>query len=142
METSRRGFLSLLGISAALAAVPPALAAVLEPKLEAAAAVAKRVGVLRSFAAKFKDGTPTLVYFRDCSDAVPAFDNAGNTYVAFTSYYRTDRFECYSQTDRALCDMFKQPDVFRLGEDMAHLEAGGLDVDSIVWESIRIVDAA
>jgi hypothetical protein len=73
-------------------------------------------------------GQRTRVFFADLGDMLPAWDaNLDQSYPAYTTHFWCEHFDCYSQVDKDVVDLSSDALQFRTAEDMAVLEAHGLD---------------
>lgn len=83
------------------------------------------------FATKRLDGRSVVVEFEDRGNAVPAFDENGNRYEAFTSWFRIDGVEVlYAQIACQGLEHGRAGIEARILRDKACIEAAGIDPDA------------
>lgn len=99
-------------------------------KLDAACNAASKTGV--RFKGKFKDGRDALIWYQDCGDVLPGYDDQDNRFEALSGKVTiNNNFIGYSQANRLLAENSENISQFRLDHDMAYLAAIGIDVATI-----------
>jgi hypothetical protein len=94
--------------------------------------------------AKMKDGTPIKLRFEDKGNAVPAFDEHGNRYDAYTSWFRAEspdfeeNPEIYSQVSIKEAIASGNEAAFRVQNDDLCLESIGVDLGSIDLDGVEV----
>lgn len=81
-----------------------------------------------------KDGSAITIMAYDKQDLIPGFDEQHRRYEAYTTYFRSDRFETYVQVDKFLAEKSGDVDAFRLMEDLSALAAHGVDIQTIAMD--------
>jgi len=127
----RRKFLGFITFAAGAIAVPGIVqataaqeASVAAPKIVGLGGIECRVRML--------DGRSMIMWVRDLGDRISGWDTNENRFEAYTTHFMLeDGTEIYAQTDKALADISGNAAAFRVQEDMAFLEAIGVDPSSI-----------
>lgn len=81
--------------------------------------------------ARMKNGKPIVFDFIDMSDLMPAIDESGNAYEAWTVKIILNGDVCFSQTDKLLTDACGNIDRIRSAEDMSLLDRLGIDIKTL-----------
>ncbi len=127
----RRRFLGFLTFATSAIAIPGIAAATASQK---AAVSVSEISGLGGFEQRVRmlDGRSMIMWVRDLGDRIPGWDMNENRFDAYTTHFRLeDGTEIYAQTDKALADISGDVNAFRMQEDVAFLEAIGVDPSSL-----------